>query len=242
MQSQKWQNDLCFQGKAFNITVIQVYAPASNAEEAEVEWFYEDLQDLLELTPPKDVLFIIGDWNAKVGSQETPGVTGKLGLGVQDEAGQRLTEFCQENTLVIANTLLQQHKRRRYAWTSPDGQHQNQTDYILCSQRWRSSIQSAKTRLGADSGSDHELLTAKFRLKLKRVGITTRPFKYDLNQIPYDYTLEVRNRFKGLDLIDRVPRWTMDGGLWHYTGDRDKDRPMEKKLKRQNGCLRRPYK
>ena len=100
-----------FQGKPINITVIQVYGPASNAEEAEVEWFYEVLQDLLELTPPKKVLFIIGDWNAKVGSQEIPGVTGKFGLGVQNEAGQRLTEFCQENTLVIANTLFQQHKR-----------------------------------------------------------------------------------------------------------------------------------
>ena len=112
-----------FQGKPFNITVIQVYAPTSNAEETEVEWFYEDLQDLLELTPKKDVLFIIGDWNAKVGSQEKPGVTGKFGLGVQTEAGQRLTEFCQENALVIANTLFQQHKRRLYTWTSPDGQH-----------------------------------------------------------------------------------------------------------------------
>ena len=126
--------------------VIQVYAPGSNAEEAEVEWFYEDIQDLLELTSKKDVLFIIEDWNAKVGSQETPGVTGKFGLGVQNEAGQRLKEFCQENALVIANTLFQQYKRRLYTWTSPDDQHRNQTDYILCSQRWRSSIQSAKTR------------------------------------------------------------------------------------------------
>ena len=104
-----------FQGKPFNITVIRVYAPTSNAEEAEVEWFYVDLQDLLELTPQKDVLFIIGDWNAKVGSQETPGVTGKFGLRVQNEAGQRLIEFCQENALVIANTLFQQHKIRLYA-------------------------------------------------------------------------------------------------------------------------------
>ena len=103
-----------FQGKPFNITVIQVYAPTSNAEDVEVEWFYEDLQDLLGLTPKKDVLFIIGDWTAKVGSQETPGVTGKFGLGVQNEAGQRLIEFCQENTLVIANTLFQQHKRGLY--------------------------------------------------------------------------------------------------------------------------------
>ena len=100
-----------FQGKPFNFTVIQVYAPISNAEEAEVEWFYEDLQDLLELTAPKDVLFIIGDWNAKVGSQETPEVTGKFGLGVQNEAEKMLIEFCQENALVIANTLFQQHKR-----------------------------------------------------------------------------------------------------------------------------------
>ena len=121
-----------FQGKPFNITVIQAYAPTTNTEEAEVERFYEDLQDLLELIPPKDVLFIIGDWNAKVGSQETPGVTGKLGLGVWNEGGQWLIEFCQENALVIANTLFQQHKRRLYTWTSPDGQYQNLTDYIFC--------------------------------------------------------------------------------------------------------------
>ena len=109
-----------FQGKPFNITVIQAYAPTSKAEEAKVEWFYEDLQDLLELTTKKDVLFITGDWNAKVGSQETPGVTGKFGLGVRNEAEQRLIEFCQESVLVIANTLFQQHKRRLYTWTSPD--------------------------------------------------------------------------------------------------------------------------
>ena len=146
--------------------VIQVYALTSNAEEAEVERFYEDLQDLLELTPQKDVLFILGDWNAKVGSQETPGVTGKFDLGMWNEAGQRLIEFCQENALVIANTLFQKHKRRLYTW-STDGQHQNQIDYILCSQRWRSSIQSTKTTPGADCGSDHELLIAKFRLKFE---------------------------------------------------------------------------
>ena len=129
-------------------------------------------------------------------SQETPGVTGKFGLGIQNEAGQQLREFCQENALVIANTLFQQHKRTLYTWTSPDGQQQNQIDYILCSQRWRSSIQSAKTRLGADCGSDHECLIAKFRLKLKKVGKTSIPFRYDLKQIPYDYTVEVTNRFK----------------------------------------------
>ena len=111
-----------FQGKPFNITVIQVYAPTSNAEEAEVEWFYKDLHDLLQLTP-QSVLFIIGDWNAKVGSQQIPGLTGRFGLGVQNESGQRLIEFCKENTLVIAKTLFQQHKRRLYTWTSPDGQY-----------------------------------------------------------------------------------------------------------------------
>ena len=115
-----------FQGKPFNITVIQVYVTTSNAEEAEVEWFNEELQDFVDLTSQKDVLFIIGDWDAK--SQETPGVTGKFGLGIRNEVGQRLMEFCQENALVIANTLFQQHKRRLYTWTSPDGQHQNQID------------------------------------------------------------------------------------------------------------------
>ena len=122
----------------------------------------------------------------------------------------KLIEFCQENALVTVNTLFQQHKRRLYMWTALDGQYRNQTDYILCIQRWRSPIHSAKTRLGADCGSDHELLIAKFKLKLKKVRKTTRSFRYDLNQIPYDYTVEVTSRVKGLDLIDRVPEelWT----------------------------------
>ena len=150
----------------------------------------------MELTPPqKNVLFIIGDWNAKVGSQETLGVTGKFGLGLQNEAGQRLTEFCQENTLLIANTLFQQHEKTLHMDITRRSTPKS-TDYIICSQKWRSSIQSAKTRLGADCGSDHELLIVKFRLKLKKVGKTNRPFRYELNQIPYDYTVEVRNRFK----------------------------------------------
>ena len=153
--------------------------------------------------------------------------------GVWSEAGQRLIEFCQENTLVIANTVFQQHRRRLYTWISPDGQHRNQIDYILCNQRWRSSIKSAKTRLEADCGSDHELLIAKFRLKLKKVGKTTRPFRHDINQIAYDYSVEVRNRFKGPDLIDKSGWWTMDGGSWHCTGDRDQDHPHGKEM--QNG-------
>ena len=187
------------------------------------------LSDLLKLKPKKDVLFIIGDWNAKVGSQGTPGVTGRFGLGVQNEAGKRLIEFCQENTLVITNTFFQQHKRRLCTWTSPDGQHRNQIDYILCSQRWRNSIQSAKTRLGADCGSGNELLIAKFRLKLKKVGKTTQPFTYNLNQIPDDYTVEVRNRFKGLDLIETVPDevWSEVRDIVQETGS--KTIPKKKK-------------
>ena len=162
--------------------------------------------------------------------------TGKFGLRMWNEAGQRLIEFCQENALVIANTLFQQHKRRLYTWTSPDGQYQNQIDYILCSQRWRSSIQSTKTWPGADCSSDHELFIAKFRLKLKKVGKTTRSFRYDLN----DYTMEGRNRFKGLDLIDRVPDelWTEVHDIVQETGI--KTIPMGKK--KQNGCQGRPYK
>ena len=122
-----------FQGKPFSITIIQVCAPTSNAEEADFEWFHDDLQDLLELTPKKGILFIIGDWNTKVGSQETPGVTANFGIGGWNEEGQRLIEFCQENALVIANTHFKQQKRRLYTWTSPDGQYRDKIDYIICS-------------------------------------------------------------------------------------------------------------
>ena len=151
---------------------------------------------------------------------------------MQNEAWQRLIEFCQENSLVIAHTLFQKHKRRLYTWTSLDGQHRNQIDYILCSKRWRSPIRSTKTRPGADCGSDHERFIAKFRLKLKKLGKTTRPFRYELNQIPYDYTVEVRNRFKGLDLIDRVPDelWNEVCYIVQETGI--KTSPVEKKCKK----------
>ena len=141
------------------------------------------------------------DWNANIGSLETPGITSKFHFGVQNEARQSLTEFCQENTLIIAKTLFQHHKRWLYIWTSPDGQYQNQIDCILCSQRWRSFIQSAKTKPGADCGSDYQLLIAKFRLNLKDL----RPFRFDLDRVPYDYIMEVTGIFKGLDLVDRVP-------------------------------------
>ena len=159
---------------------------------------------------------------------------GKFGLGIQSGAGQRLIEFCQENALIIANTLFLQHKRGLCTWTSPDGQHRNQIGYILCTQRWTSTIQSAETRPGADCGSDHELLLAKFRLKLKKVGKTIRPFRYNLNQIPYDYTVEVRNRFKGLDLIDKVPDelWTEVRDIVQKTGNNTI--PKKKKRKKAN--------
>ena len=143
--------------------------------------------------------------------------------------------------VVIANTLFQQHKRRLYTWTSPDGQHQNQIDYILCSQRWRSSIQSAKTRLGVDCGSHHEPLIARFRLKLKKIGKTTRPFRYELKQMPYNYIVEVRNRFKGLDLIDSLKNYG-----WRfvtlYKRQESRPSPRKRNAKKQNGCLRRPFK
>ena len=166
--------------------------------------------------------------NAKVGSQETPGVIGKFGFGIQNEEGQRLIQFWQENALVIANTLFQQQKRRLYMWTSPDDQYWNQIDYIFCSQRWRSSIQSAKTRPGADCGSDHELLIAKFRPKLKKVGKTTRPFRYDLNQIPYTYTVEVTNRFKGLYLIECLKDYGQRFGTLYRSQDIPQGKEMQK--------------
>ena len=161
VQSQKWQNDLCFQGKPFSIRVIQVYAPTINGKKLKLVLWWSTRP---RTNTKKNVLFIIGDWNANVGSQEI--------LGVQNEVGQRLTEFCKENTLVIAHTLLQQQKRQLYTWTSPDGQCQNPIDYIFCSWIWRSFIQSAKTRPGTDCGSDHQILTAKVRLKLKKEGKT----------------------------------------------------------------------
>ena len=211
--------------------VIQAYAPASNAEEAEVEWFYEGLQDLLELTSKKDVLFIIGDWNAKEGSQDT-------------WSNRQVWSWTTKWSRAKANRVLLRdctgHSKHPLPTTQEKTLHMditrwsngNQIDYILCSQRWRSSIQSAEIRPEADCGSDHELLIAKFRLKLKKVGKTTWPFRYDLNRIPYDYTVEVRNRFKGLDLIDRVPE-----ELWHEVCDIVQETgiktiPKKKKCKR----------
>ena len=188
------------------------------------------------------MLFITGDWNAKVASQEIPEVTGKFGLGQQNKAEQRLTEFCQGNALVTANTFFQQHKRQLYTWTSPNGQYWNQIDYILCSQRWRSCIQSAKTSPGADCGSDHQLLIAKSRLKLKKTSKNTRPARNNLNQIPYEYAVEVMNRSKGLDLVDSVPEelWTEVHNIAQEAVNKLSQR--KRKAWRQSGCRRRLYK
>ncbi|CAF4391546.1 unnamed protein product, partial [Rotaria magnacalcarata] len=160
----------------------------------------------------------MGDWHAKVGSKPITGITGNFGLGDRNEAGDRLLEFCQTNSLFITNTCFQQPNRRRYTWTSPNGQYKNQIDYILCSQRWGSSLQLAKTRPGADCGSDHELLIAKFQMKLKTTSKTARPARYNLSNIPRKYAVEVKNSFDGLDLIDREPE-----ELWSKVRDIIKD-------------------
>ena len=169
-----------FQGTLFSITVIQAYAQPQMPRSWSWPVLWRPTRSSRSNSKNKCPFHHRG-LECKSRKSKEPGVTGNFGLGVWNEAGQRLTEFCQENALVIANILFQQHKRWLYTWTSPDGQYWNQIDYILCSQRWRSSIQSAKTRPGVDCGSDHELLVAKFRLKLKKVGKTTRPFRYDFN-------------------------------------------------------------
>ena len=191
-----------FQGKWFNIMVIQVYALTSNAEDAEVEWFYEDLQELLELTLKKRCPFHYKGLECKSRKSINTWSNRQIWPWSTEWSRAKVIEFCQENALFIANTLFQQHKRRLYTWTSPNGQHQIRLIIFFVAKDRRSSIQSAKKKPGADCGSDHELLIAKFRLKLKKVGKTTRPFRYDLNQILYDYTVELRNRSKGLDLIE----------------------------------------
>ena len=213
---------------------MQVYAPTSKAEET--EQFYEDLQDLLELTPKKRYPFHYRglEWKSRK-SRNTWSNRQTWSWSTERSRAKA------NRVLPKENTLFEQHKIRLHTWTSPDGQHWNQVDYILCSQSWRSSIQSAKTRPGADCGSDHELIAAKFRLKLKKVEKTTRPFMYDLNQIPYDYTVEVTNRFKGLELIECLMNYGQRFvTLYRRQGSRPS--PRKRNVKKQNGCLRRPHK
>ena len=242
MQSQKRQNDLCL----FPGQTIQYHSNPSLCHNQQC-WRSWSWMVLWRPTRPsrtniqKSCPLHYRGLECKSRKSRDTGVTSKFGLGVQNETGKRLIEFCQENTLVIANTLFQQHRRRLYTWTSSDSQYQNQIDYILCSQRWRGCIQSARTRPGADCGSDHELHIANFRLKLKKVGKTTRPLRYDLNQIPYNYTVEVTNKCKGVDLIEclKTYGWRF---VTLYRRQGSTPSPRKKSAKRQNGCLRRANK
>ncbi|CAF1413680.1 unnamed protein product [Adineta steineri] len=184
------------QGKPTNLTIIQIYAPTTEAEESIIENFYMELQQLLDNVPKKDTILIIGDWNAKVGETEVPGIVEKFELGKRNEAGDRLIEFCQDNHMVITNTCFKQPKRRLYTWTTPNGQHRDQIDYILCNRRWKSSIKSVKTRPGADCGTDHELLLACFRIKLKQHQKSTQTSKPDLQNIPYKYKVAVKKQIR----------------------------------------------
>ena len=213
---------VCLQGKPFNITIIQIYAPTSNAEEAEVEVSIRSFRTNTQKRCP----FHYRGLEHKSRKSRNTWSNRQIWPWNTEWRGQRVTEFCQENTLVIANTLFQKHKTRLYTRTSPDGQYRNQID-ILCIQRWRCSIQSAKTIPGADCGSDHEQLIAKFKLKLKKVGKTTRLFRI---WKPHNYTVEVRNRVKGLDLMDSEGLWMEVHDIVQETGS--KTIPKKKKCKK----------
>ena len=198
------------QGTPINTTIIQIYAPTTDAAEETIEKFYTDLQQLIDDAPKKDNILLLGDWNAKIGNKEEPEVTGKFGLGNRNAAGNRLVEFCQENKLIITNTCFKQPNRRLYTWTSPNGKHRNQIDFIVCSKRWRSSVLSVSTRPGADCGTDHQLLLATFRIKLRKNQELVKPTRYDLENIPYTYQVNVNNRVSELALQDNEPEetWT----------------------------------
>ena len=230
-----------FQGNPFNIIGILAYAPTSNAEEAEVEWFCEDLQEVLELTPQKRCNFHYRRLEYKRRKSRNTRGNKQIWPWNTEWSRTKANRVLPRKRTGHSEHPLPTTQEKTLTWTSPDGQHRNQIDYILCCQRWRSSIQSAKTRLQADCGSDHELLIAKFRLKLKKVGKNTRPFRYDLNQIPYDYTVEVTNRFKRSDLIECLKNYGQRFvTLYRRQGSRPS--PWKRNAKKQNGCLGRPYK
>ena len=195
------------QAKPVNISLIQVYAPTTTADEETIASFYHEVQDTLSKTPSSDITIVMGDFNAKVGSGVVDSdATGRFGLGEQNERGEMLIDFCNENELVITNTLFQQHPRRLYTWVSPDGKTRNQIDYIAIKRRWRSSVKAAKTYPGADCGSDHQLLVSSIRTKLKLIKRNTPPRRYDLNKISEKYRIEVRNSFQMLLEMDE--EWT----------------------------------
>ena len=190
------------QGKPLNVTIIQVYAPTSAATEEEIEQFYGRLEDEIERTPKSDVLYVVGDFNAKVGCKKEAGTIGMWGLGGRNERGQRLLDFCKERNLSAANTMFDQPKQRLYTWTSPNQKYRNQIDYILCMNRWCSSVMNVKTLPGTDCGSDHELLVPNVRLKLRKREKVKVEAKFDTNAILYEYTIAVENRFAMLDASD----------------------------------------
>src|SRR3984885_9352479 len=190
-----------FRGRQVNTTIVQVYAPTSTALEEEHDRFYADLQSIMDRTPKRDILVIIGDFNAKVGQRigGNKGTMGDHGLGKQNEAGERLIEFCDGNNMSIMNTWFEQPKRRLYTWTSPDGKHRNQIDYILINKRWKSTINDVRTKPGADCGTDHELLVATLKIKLKKLRNGKSVTTYDCKCITPEYRIEIKNRFEVLE-------------------------------------------
>jgi DNA-binding ferritin-like protein (Dps family) len=188
-----------------NITGVQVYAPTTSAETADIEDFYRNLHLTLNETPRKDVLVFMGDWNSKIGKGEEPGTVGKYGLGNRHDAGERLLEFCEENGFFLANTYFEQPERSLYTWTSPDDQYRIQIDYTLGKRQWRSAFQSVKTRLDADCGSNHELLTAKLIIKLKNTKRNKHGWKLDIDNIPEEYKTEIKEKHATINLQGGTP-------------------------------------
>ncbi|XP_029655415.1 craniofacial development protein 2-like [Octopus sinensis] len=192
-------------GKPLHLTFIQVYCPTTAANDYQINTFYDELQDSLRKTPKNAIIYILGDFNAKVGSLKHNDTVGNFGLGLRNDAGDRLIQFCEENRFRITNTCFQQPKRRLYTWTSPDGKTRNQIDYILCSNRWKSSITAIKTFPGADCGSDHELLVAKIRVRLSRIKHKKHGRNLDLRNIPSAFSAQVEENFKLLDTNGAAP-------------------------------------
>ncbi len=203
------------QAKPVNISIVQVYAPTSTADESTIDSFYQELQDTINRLPRRDIIILMGDFNAKVGNDlDSNDTIGKFGLGKANERGERLVDFCTENEMTITNTLFKQHPRRLYTWVSPDGKTRNQIDYIIIKKRWRSSVTVTKTYPGADCGSDHQLLVADIRSRLKSVKRDTPPRRYDVSQISEQYRVEVRNSFQML--LEQEEEWTPNE-LWEQT-------------------------
>ncbi|XP_072043067.1 craniofacial development protein 2-like [Amphiura filiformis] len=229
-------------GHPFNISIVQVYAPTSTASDEAMENFYGQLQDVLDKIPSKDMLIILGGWNAKVGKSDIKSRSiGKFGLGERNDRGDSLEEFCQANDLIVGNTLFQQHPRRLWTWRSPGGNVKNQIDYILLKRRWCSSLFSVRTRPGADCGSDHQLLVARMKLKLKAKKRVTPPVRFDVDKIPEQYTVSVGNRFEALLRTDEEE--LSPNELWEEMKEAvlsaAEENIIKKKKKSSPGYLRR---